>query len=251
MVPQLPARGAAPGQLPTASGAGQPRARPHSTTAASRGSAGGKRDRSGNLLQGRTGLDAQATATAAGAATAGQGMAGQPAGARSRRMSATSSAMLLFGDVEDDDSLDGVVEGRAVGSGATNAAMRAAAVTSGPTGGTGAAKAADLQHVKRVEADLTRQLAAGTLRPATSQFDFEADSEDSDTDHSMDQQPRQQQVMQQQQQQRPVDENELARQIAARMAKHRNKQRRTMSWQGRAGGASGVSGARSGSVFLR
>jgi surfactin synthase thioesterase subunit len=72
------------------------------------------------------------------------------------------------------------------------------------------------------------------------EFAAESDDEDdSDTEHSLDQLPGRKP---QQQQQRLVDEEELARQIAAKMARHRNKQRRAISWQG----GSAVGGGQSG-----
>jgi hypothetical protein len=67
---------------------------------------------------------------------------------------------------------------------------------------------------------------------------------DSDAEHSLDRQQyghKEQQLHQQQQQRRLVDDDELAQQIAARMARHRIKQRRSVSWQG-----PGLAGASSG-----
>jgi hypothetical protein len=72
-------------------------------------------------------------------------------------------------------------------------------------------------------------------------FEFAAESDnedDSNTEHSLDQLPGRKP----QQQQRLVDDEEIARQIAAKMARHRNKQRRATSWLG----GSAVGGGQSG-----
>lgn len=264
-----------------ASGAGQQSGRHSSLIAAMGGVMGGKRDRSGNVLA--TTAAAAAGAAAHPAASSGlregqTGMGGRrasasaAAGAYRPHVAATSSAMMLFGDVDDDgDSLDNIVQQhKDISRAATvpSAAAAAAGSGKGPRGGllgraaglpvppASAAKAQPPPPAAGSELGFRGQhapclppMAPSGLPPhpalsAAARYEFDADSgddNDSDTEHSLDQLPGHR-PQQQLQQQRLVDDDELAQHIAARMARHRSKQRRAMSWQG----GSAVGGGQSG-----
>lgn len=248
------------------SGAGRQADRRTSLTAAgSAGGVGSKRDRPGQVLgaaaRGATGAAAagaagaaalhagglQGSAAAAGVIAGRRASASAAAGAHRRSAAATSSAMMLFGDVE--DSGDSLVRGGLTGRACVaSSATRTAGDSKGQTGGA-VGRAAGVSAPPAAAAGVFRPvggaaglppLAPHVAAPAAPACEFgkDTDEEDgSDTEHSLDQLPAQLSTQQQQQQQqRLIDQDELAREIAARMARHRSKQRRTLGAWGSQGG---------------
>jgi hypothetical protein len=258
-----------------ASGAGQktgrgPGAAVHSSmvlTASGPGEITGKRDRSGQLL---TGPPAAAHREPPAGVGVGQRSSVSAAGGAGRQAAATSSAMLLFGDVDElddaSDSLDGVVEGRqalsqdvtapaaaaaaaatqrASGTAPVTHSLKPAALPRAPAKGAGVrAPGARLPPAPPASAAAVAALPAAAPVAKSGFVLLPSESEpDSDTEHSLDHQQYGHKDQQQQQQFRLVDDDELAQQIAARMARHRIKQHRSVSWQGpaAAGAFSGFS----------
>lgn len=244
------------------SGAGRQADRRTSLTAAgSTGGVGSKRDRPGQVLcaaaRGATSAAAagaaalhagglQGSAAAAGVIAGRRASASAAVGAHRRSTAATSSAMMLFGDVEDsgDSLVRGGPTGRArVASSATRTAGDSKGQTGGAVGraaGVSAAPPAAAAVVFRPVGGAVRlpPLAPNLAAPAAPACEVgeDTDEEDgSDTEHSLDQLPAQLST-QQQQQQRLIDQDELACEIAARMARHRSKHRRTLGAWGSQGG---------------
>ena len=244
--------------------------------AAGTGSAGKKRDASGHLLFGRPPAAAAAPPAAAAAEAAAvvapkAPAAGLGVGRRSSQVArpsggrkvaaATSSAVLLFGDVDDDAISKGTKRSRdnskplgpsaaAAGEGSkaglpAPGLSRPPAATTAPTAGprVAAGMGAGLP-LAAAAAGLPPRRPSVAAAPATQAcYDFDAQSDrddDTDSDHSdsLDAHPSSRQrrdddaahqLLLQQQEQERLSEEECKRMIQARMERHRSKQRRSLA----------------------